>query len=254
MIVGSGSFRRCALALVLAFSAVAVAQQPGGNGAGSPPTPAPAEAPPDKRILGVLPNYRTANSDVPFKPLTAEQKFSIAAKDSFDWPIIPLSGAFAGLYQLEDSNPSFGQGLKGYAKRFAAAYGDQAIGNLMTEGLWPALLHDDPRYFRRGTGSKKSRAWYAATRIFVTRRDDGNWRFNYSEVIGNSVATAISNAYYPESRTVTDNVVKLATQLGTDSFSQVLKEFWPDIKRKLVHHPAKPASPPQAGTAVAPVK
>jgi len=231
-----------------------VAQQPGGNGAGSPPTPAPAEAPADKRILGVLPNYRTANSDVPFKPLTAEEKFSIAAKDSFDWPIIPLSGAFAGLYQLEDSNPSFGQGLKGYAKRFAAAYGDQAIGNLMTEGLWPALLHDDPRYFRRGTGSKKSRAWYAATRIFVTRRDDGNWRFNYSEVIGNSVATAISNAYYPESRTVTDNVVKLATQLGTDSFSQVLKEFWPDIKRKLVHHPAKPASPPQAGTAVAPVK
>ncbi len=192
-------------------------------------------APPDKRIFGVLPNYRTANSDVPFQALTAKQKFGIAARDSFDWPIIPLSGAFAGLYQLENSNPSFGQGLEGYAKRFAAAYGDQAIGNLMTEGLWPALLKDDPRYFRLGSGRTSHRIWYAATRIFVTRRDDGTSRFNYSEVVGNSVATAISNAYYPDSRDVSDNIVRLATQLGTDSFSQVLKEFWPDIKRKVFH-------------------
>jgi hypothetical protein len=137
------------------------------------------------------------------------------------------------LYQIENQNPSFGQGLKGYARRYGTAYGDQMIGNMMTEGIWPALLKEDPRYFRLGTGTLKGRIWYAATRIFVTRTDAGGWRFNYSEVVGNSVAAAISNAYYPDTRDVSDNVQKLATQLGTDCFSDVAKEFWPDIKHKL---------------------
>src|SRR5215467_13269555 len=95
---------------------------------------------PDKRVLGVLPNYRTADGSRPFAPITARQKFTIAAKDSFDYPVYFISGAFAALYQLDDQNPSYGQGLKGYAKRYGAAYGDQAIGNLMTEGVVPALL------------------------------------------------------------------------------------------------------------------
>ncbi len=107
-----------------------------------------------------------------------------------------MTAAGAGLYQLEDSHPSFGEGLKGYGKRFAAAYADQAIGNFMTEGVWPSLLRDDPRYFRRGTGSKVSRAWYAATRILVTRRDDGNWGFNYPKIIGSAMTVGISNEQY----------------------------------------------------------
>ena len=77
---------------------------------------------------------------------------TIAGKDSFDWPVYPTAAAFATLYQLENQNPSFGQGMSGYAKRFAAAYGDQMIGNMMTEGIVPSLLHQDPRYFRLGEG------------------------------------------------------------------------------------------------------
>src|ERR1019366_4803023 len=93
----------------------------------------PGTEPIDKRIFGVLPNYRTTDGSAPFKPITAKHKFYIASKDSFDYPVILLSGAFAALYQLEDQDPSFGQGLKGYGKRMATSYGDQAIGNLMTE-------------------------------------------------------------------------------------------------------------------------
>jgi hypothetical protein len=214
--------------LVLVLPLSAAAQE-----SGDPPE---ANAPPDKRIFGVLPNYRTAEPSNTFEPLTPKQKFAIGAKDSFDWPVYITSGLFAGLYQIEDSNPSFGQGVKGYAHRYATSYGDQTIGNIMTEGVWPTLLKEDPRYFRLATGPIRARLWYAATRIFVTRTDAGKWRFNYSEVIGNSVATAISNAYYPESRDVPDNVEKLGIQLATDSFSNVLKEFWPDIKRKLFKH------------------
>jgi hypothetical protein len=85
----------------------------------------------DKRMFGVLPNYRTVDGSLPFAPITARHKFYIAAKDSFDYPIYYLSGGFAGLYQLENQNPSFGQGLKGYGKRYATSYADQAMGNLL---------------------------------------------------------------------------------------------------------------------------
>ena len=190
----------------------------------------------DKRIFGVLPNYRTADGSAPFAPITTKRKFYIAAKDSFDYPVYPLSAAFAGLYQLDDQNPSFGQGVKGYAKRFAASYADQAIGNMMTEAIMPSLLHEDPRYFRIGAagGSKWHRVGYAVTRVMVVRTDKGKWDFNYSEWLGNGAAVAISNLYYPgDTRNVADNVEKLGVQVATDAFSQVLKEFWPDIKHKL---------------------
>jgi hypothetical protein len=209
------------------------------NGAPIPPEPKPAvdqQAPPDKRILGVLPNYRTANETAVYTPITAKQKFTIASKDSFDYPLILLGAAIAGLDQLHNSTPAFGQGAAGFARRFGTSYADQAIGNMMTEGLFPTLLHEDPRYFRRGTGSKWSRAYYAATRVFVTHTDAGNLRFNYSEVLGNATAVAISNSYYPDGHTVGANVLKLGEQIGIDAASQVLKEFWPDVKRKFFQH------------------
>jgi hypothetical protein len=203
-------------------------------------TPAPAQpgqtqAAPDKRVFGVLPNYRTANETAVYTPITAKQKFTIGAKDSFDYPLVVLAGALAGLGQLTNQNPSFGQGLAGYGRRLGTSYADQAIGNMMTEAIYPSLLHEDPRYFRRGHGSVGSRTWYALTRVMVTRTDSGGTRFNFSEWVGNATGVAISNSYYPDNRTVGANVGKLCEQVGTDALSQVLKEFWPDIKNKLFH-------------------
>jgi hypothetical protein len=172
----------------------------------TPVAPQPAVPQEDKRIFGVIPNYRTAEESTPFQTITSRQKFAIAFKDSFDWPIIPTSAAFAGLYQIQ---------------------------NQKTEGLLPTLTHEDPRYFRRAEGSLGSRAWYAVTRIIVSKNDAGRNAFNASEWAGNAAAVAISNAYYPDTRTVTDNVQRLLIACGTDAFSDVLKEFWPDVKRKL---------------------
>jgi hypothetical protein len=195
------------------------------------------EAPPDKRVLGVLPNYRTANITDHYQPITTKQKLIIACKDSFDYPLILLAGGLAGISQLDDSDPSYHQGIEGYAKRLAANYADQAIGNMMTEGFFPAMLHEDPRYFRIGPsrGTKKYRTWYAFSRIFVTRTDAGGTRFNYSEWAGNATGVAISNLYHPDGRDALDNVEKLLEQCATDGISQILKEFWPDIKHKLFH-------------------
>lgn len=216
----------------------------------SNPSPAaPVQAPQDKRIFGVLPNNRTTENSLPFHAITAKQKMTIAVKDSFDYPVYPTAALFASLYQLEDQNPSFGQGMVGYSKRFATAYGDQMIGNMMTEGILPAVLHDDPRYFRLGAGTKKGRIVYALSRILITRTDSGSQRFNTSEWGGNALTAAISNAYYPDTRNVSDNVTKLLIACSTDAFSNVLKEFWPDVKRhftKKNHDPLVSTSRPVA--------
>jgi len=203
------------------------------------PNPIPKE---DKRVFGVIPNNRTTEASIPFEPISAGRKMTIAAKDSFDWPVYITSGLFASLYQIENQNPSFGQGMAGYSKRYAASYGDQMIGNMMTEGIVPSLFHEDPRYFRRGQGTKMSRLGSALFQILVTRTDSGSRTFNVAEWGGNAAAVAVSNAWYPDTRDVSDNVEKLLIQCATDAFSNVLKEFWPDVKR---HFQRKPQADPK---------
>jgi hypothetical protein len=190
-----------------------------------------------KRILGVIPNYRTSASLVNYEPLTDGGKFKIASEDAFDRGTIVLAALFGGEGQLANSNRAFGQGGEGYAKYFGSAYGDLVIGDYMTEAVFPTLLHQDPRYFRKGAGSAWSRLGYAMGQIFWTHTDAGGTQFNYSEVIGNSVAVAISTAYYKNNRDAPDAVSKLGTQLGVDMASNILKEFWPELQRKLRRKP-----------------
>src|SRR5579862_1494617 len=201
----------------------------------------PAAKEPDKRVFGVLPNYRTAEETGTYAPITSHQKLTIATKDTIDYPLFLLGAGFAGLAQLSDQHGDFGQGMKGFAHRYVTSYADQATGNYMTEGLLPILFHEDPRYFRRGTGPKWGRAGYAASRIFVTKTDSGRSMFNFSEVVGNGISAGISNAYYPGERSVNDNFQRLYVALATDAVSQILKEFWPDVKRKFfTHHQNEP--------------
>jgi hypothetical protein len=202
-----------------------------------PPPPAPVE----KRVLGVIPNYRTADANQRFQSLSSRQKMTIAFKDSTDFPVYPTAASFAAIYQWTNSNPDFGQGMKGYAHRFITSYGDQAIGNFMTEGIMPSLFREDPRYFRHGEGhgTKKERLLYAASRVFVTRTDRNTREFNFSEVVGNAVTAAAGNAYYPHSRKLEDNFRRFYVNIGSDALGFVLKEFSPDIKRALFHKDKK---------------
>jgi hypothetical protein len=189
-----------------------------------------------KRIFWIIPNFRTSAMLNPYVPIGPGEKFKIARQDAFDRGTFALAGLFAGQSQLSNSNRSFGQGVEGYAHYYVTAYADYAIGDFMTEGIFPTLLHQDPRYFRKGKGSGISRLGYAASQIFVTHNDSGKLAPNYSELLGNSTAVAISMSYYPENRDAGDAVSKLGTQLGVDMISNVLKEFWPDISRKFKKH------------------
>jgi hypothetical protein len=189
----------------------------------------------DKRILWIFTNHRTTDDSAALPQLTARGKLAIAWGDATDRAIFFQTAVLAGIGQGTNGNPSFGQGIEGYASRFGTTYADFAIENMMTEGIFPTLLHQDPRYFRRREGTGRSRLGYAMSRLFITRTDSGRNQFNYSEVVGGATSLAISNAYYPDSRSVGNNMSRYAVQLGFDAASNVLKEFWPDLKRKLPH-------------------
>ena len=208
--------------------------------------PAPGVTPQEmapKRILGIIPNYRTTPTLKDYRPITPKQKFKLATQDSFDRGMLILSALFAGEGQLTKSNPSFGNGGSAYAKYFAASFADFAVGNYMTEAIYPTVFHQDPRFFRRGTGSTRSRVGSAVGQIFWTRTDSGRRQFNFSEIIGNSTAVAISNAYYPDNRNASDAATRLCVQIAVDTVGNLLKEFSPELSRIFARkHNDKPAT------------
>ena len=235
---------RCFTATLLLSAALFAQQDPAAPGSSPESKPAEPAAKPvapadgsiaiDKRVFGVLPNYRTADGTATYQPISARRKLWIGFKDSFDYPVYFTSAMFAGINQFENTSPGFGQGLKGYGRRYISSYADQTIGNMMTESLFPIMMKQDPRYFSVGKtyGGVGKRTRYALSRVLICRSDRGTEVFNYSEILGNSTAVAVSNIYYTENRNARDNIEKLGIQVGTDAISNVLKEFWPDIKKK----------------------
>jgi hypothetical protein len=208
----------------------------------TPPAPAakPGDPPPvdpaDKdRIFGVMPNYTTVTGAQKAPPITSRESFKMAALDSFDPFVYPLFGFIAEVSQLQDKPPSWGRGFKGYSKRFGAAFADNTVCSLVTTGLMPSLLKQDPRYYQGRAKGFLPRLGYAAKSSIVTRsRTTGHPEFNLSEVGGTLVVANISNLYYPrEERNVSSTLIRWGTQAMWDTVANELKEFWPDIRRKL---------------------
>lgn len=186
------------------------------------------------RLFYALPNFLTVETqNVP--PLTVGQKFKVVTQGSFDFIQIPWYGLLAGVSQAENSEPGYGQGAEGYGKRYAAYFADGTIENYFTGAIIPSLIHEDPRYYQLGQGGFFHRTGYAVSRIFVTRTDSGNKQFNYSEIVGSNVSAFISTySYHPSGdRSVPNTLSVWGTQVGYDTITLVIKEFWPDIRRKL---------------------
>jgi len=193
------------------------------------------------RIFAVLPNYGFVAGSKALPPLTAGKKFRLATASVFDWAAFPFNGVLAGIAQAKNDPESYGQGWDAYAKRYGESFADNSIGTYMTTAIFPSLLHEDPRYYQMRQGKFYSRAYYAMNRLFVTRTDSGSTRFNYSESIGNATAAAISNIYHPaEDRTAARNATTFGFLIFYDGLSNELKEFWPDIKRKVLHKDTTP--------------
>ncbi|HUJ20233.1 MAG TPA: hypothetical protein VLX58_01870 [Bryobacteraceae bacterium] len=199
-------------------------------------------SPNNDRLFWTLPNFLTVENAKDVPPLTAGQKFKLIARSSFDPVEYPYIGLLASISQIENSEPAFGQGAKGYAKRYGSAFADNAIANFMTGAVMPSLFRQDPRYYQLGSGSVAHRALYAISRIFVIRSDSGHSRFNISEIGGNALAAGIANLYHPaQDRSAANSVSIWWTQIGWDTLSNEAKEFWPDIHRKLHKNTRSPS-------------
>jgi hypothetical protein len=149
-----------------------------------------------QRVLGILPNFYSSYIwDA--APLSSGQKFQLATRSLVDPLAFVGTGVFAAAEQWQNTFPGYGQGAQGYAKRYGAAYADEALSRMIGSAILPSLLHQDPRYFYRGTGSKKARALYAISQAVVCRGDDGKMQPNYSYVLGSFAAGGISNLYHP---------------------------------------------------------
>src|SRR6202035_1777536 len=180
-------------------------------------------------------NFLTLETTGQVPPLTAAQKFKVVTRGSVDYILIPWYSFLAGISQAENSEPGYGQGAEGYGKRLGAAFADGTIENYMTGAVLPSLLRQDPRFFQESEGGFMHRTEYAVSRIFITRTQSRHEQFNYSEVFGSAISAAISTySYHPKGdRNLPNTASVWGTQVGYDTITIVVKEFWPDIRRKL---------------------
>jgi hypothetical protein len=204
------------------------------------------------RLFYTLPNFLTLQNAGKLPPLSAKEKFKVVALGTFDPVQYPWWGIVSAISQAENSEPAYGQGWAAYGKRYGTTAGDSTVENFMVGAVFPSILHQDPRFYQSEKGGVGQRTWYAVTRILVTRGDSGKKQFNFSEVFGSAFAAAASTySYHPKStyistpanphmfipsdRTLLNTTSVWGTQIGLDTVTLVVKEFWPDIHRKLSH-------------------
>lgn len=195
-----------------------------------------------QRLLGIVPNYYV--SYVPnAAPLTTRLKFHLAWKTTIDPISIVLVGGVAGIQQAENAFSGYGQGAQGYAKRFGAAYADLVSGTFIGSAILPSLLKQDPRYFYKGTGSTKSRFFYAVANSVICKGDNRRWQPNYSFIIGDLASGGISNLYYPAQNRngVTLTFENALIAIGGGAIGNVIQEFF--LRKITPHVPDKASSP-----------
>ncbi len=192
-----------------------------------------------QRVLGIVPNFYV--SYIPHAaPLNPKQKFELAWKATLDPITFGVTGAIAGIEQAQNSFSGYGQGAQGYGKRYGATYADLATSTFIGGAILPSVLKQDPRYFYKGSGSKRSRVLYAIGNAVICKGDNGRWQPNYSNVLGNLAAGGISNVYYPAN----DRGAGLTLEsgligIGATAATNLLQEF---LIRKLTPHVPSPNS------------
>jgi len=209
------------------------------------------------RLFYTLPNFLTLQGAQHLPPMRAKDKFKVVPRSTFDYVEYPWWGLLAAINQADNNEPAFGQGWAAYGKRYATTAGDSMVENFMVGAVFSSTLRQDPRFYQSDKGGFMRRAGYAASRMVVTRGDSGHTQFNFSEIFGSATAAAISTyGYHPRStflstptnphmfvpsdRTLSNAARVWRSQLTLDTITIMIKEFWPDIHRKLSRKTIEP--------------
>ena len=178
-----------------------------------------------QRVLSFIPNMYVVYEPHP-EPLTTRMKFHLAYKSLTNPFFFGRTAAWAGVSQARDDPSEWHQGAQGYSKRLGAGFADAVTGSLISNAILPSLLHQDPRYFYQGTGTKKSRAFHAMSAPFVCKGDNGAWQPNYSQWGGSLIGYSISTAYYPGSTRTADHVFQtFGIDMGLHVVGSLAQEF-----------------------------
>ena len=199
---------------------------------------------PPKRMFGMIPDFESANNTAANQqPLTVRQKYILAVHNSFDFSAYVGDAFQSAIQQVSNGQPHYGRGWSAYGERLAAAQADQTTSSMLIYGFFPSVWHEDPRYFRQGSGSAVSRIWYAVSRTFITRRDDGTNGFNRSQTLGQLVSCSISTSYYPsQDRSAARVFLNWGVNLGYNSGYNVLTEYYTDMLNGIFHRQKGPAA------------
>ena len=196
-----------------------------------------------QRVLGFIPNFYVSYASRPV-PLAPRQKFELAWHNLYDPTTFIFTGVIAGIEQSQNIYSGYGSGASGYAKRYAASYGDFLTATLIGNAILPSLLKQDPRYFYKGTGSTRSRIGYALANAVICKGDNGRWQANYSGILGSLASGGISNLYYPaaDRQGFSLTIENTLLSIGASGVSNLFQEF---LVRRLTPHlpPPAPAKP-----------
>ena len=190
-----------------------------------------------KRILGIVPNFQAVSANTQLPPLSLRQKFWLATEGTFDYSSFISVGIQAAVEETTNTYPEFHEGAVGYGRYYWHTFADSGVENSLVGAIFPAITHEDPRYYTLYRGSFLHRASYAVSRLWITKNDAGARRVNFSEILGSGVATEISGRYYPrqERGGAGETLERWASQLLNDGIGNVFLEFWPDIHQKFFH-------------------
>ena len=187
------------------------------------------------RIMGVLPDYQTVRDTTHWvAPLSVKEKWILAVKQTVDPVNIATAFFTAAESQAGNQTPKYGEGWPNYGRRVGAAQLDFASQNFFSAGVLASLLHQDPRYFRRGPQSKfVSRIFYSLSQLVIAHQDSGRRAFNASGIGGMAMGIAASNLYYPAaSRNGTVMASRVSTSLMGGAVGILMSEFWPDVQQR----------------------
>ena len=210
-------------------------QQPGVTPQNQGAAPSHSD-PQQKRIFGIIPNFRSVTAGTVLPPQTVKDKFKTASEDSFDYSAVIVASLVALEAYGANDTPEFGKGGVGYSRYLWHSFADQTSENVFVEFIIPSITHEDTRYYSLGRGGFSKRAVYALSRAFITKTDSGKTTFNSSEIIGAGAAAGISNLYYPgPERTASNTIDKWGTSIGIDVAGFFVREFYPDIYHHVFH-------------------
>ncbi len=177
------------------------------------------------------------NLAVNTKPLTSKQKFYLAVNNTVSGVNLIGTAAGAGISQARETRTGYGQGAEGYFKRWGAGMAYSATSNMLGTFAIASVLHEDPRYFVQNSGKFGQSVKYAVSRVFVCRRDDGSTGANWASLLGPLGAAGVANTYLPpDSQGVGPTFENYGVSLVIMAGTNVLREYWPHINKKLRLH------------------